>query len=1242
MRRWPGLCAAVIATAVSSVAVADRFENVAVAALDSANSNLPDVVPQFAAAGVVGAEGLDRRKGEHLSVRLLSDSVPADGKSTVLVTVDALDARGQPLQRDVRVTLQTTLGRVLTSSVDSDLALMAVVVDKDRRAPGVQVLTSNGRTQLMIQAPAAPGIAEVIVSSGNLETRTRLSFVVELRPLLAVGLIDGIFRASHVNADAQTPTLTNDGMEDELQEIGVTRSNSSIFGAEGRAAMFAKGQVGKGYLLTMAVDTDKDRTRFFRDIQPDQFYPIYGDASIHGFDAQSTRKGYLRIDRNQSYFLFGDFNTEAQTSAARSLGAYQRTLTGGQQHFESKSGVVNLFAAEDSLRRVIDEQPGRGISGPYQLSNGAGVLNSEQIEIVVRDRNQPAVVLDVQRLARFSDYEFEPFSGQILFRRPIPTVDSNLNPVSVRVTYEVESGGPKFWVAGANAQWRASKRLELGGSFANDSDPLTPYSLYSANMTVKLGSNSSWLFEAARSQHDASIAQLQDSGNGYRSEYRYAGERLSTRVFWGRTDAAFDNPTAALTQGRNEAGAKLSYDLTTNTDLTVEASQTEDVLIGADRTGATALVGRNFSNSRYRLDLGLRYGKDQVNAAAGANARPSYTSIYTLNPAGSFTGGAFSNGAFANGQIVPNEFTTVHSRFTANLTKRITGYVEGDSSISNANGAGRDAWAYAFGTDYMVHDKTRLYLRHEESQSLAGIYGLGTGAEHSATLLGLSTSYHEDSQLFSEYRLRDAIEGRESEAAMGLRNLWRVREGLAVTGNVERLEALDGTSRSATALAVGVEYTGSDRYKSSARLERRSDSVSMSYLSTLAWTAKLSDNWSFLARNLYNHTANDVVSQGTQTQDRAIVGLAYRDTATNVMSSLMRYELKTQHDTALLAPIQRLAHIVSYHTNYKPGSNLTLSSELAGKWVQERVSDSLASVDTHYRAQLLAGRAIYDLNDRWDIGANTSWLRSDSQTSQYGLGLELGRIIVKNLWASVGYNFAGFTDRDLVDSDYTRQGVFLRLRYKFDERLFGTGARVASPVVLPPPAPTGRSPSVFVPLVPRAMLEAGSEAVPDSAGRCSNAPSGVLVNANGCEPDSDRDGIVDRMDHCPGTAVGDKVDEAGCSLTMTLNISFDTNSADIASSSYAALDSFAGFLLAVPSARGEIEGHTDNVGSEAYNMRLSLSRAESVRAYVTGKGVDASRLSSRGYGSSQPVADNQTEAGRAQNRRVVFTRIGQP
>ncbi len=102
------------------------------------------------------------------------------------------------------------------------------------------------------------------------------------------------------------------------------------------------------------------------------------------------------------------------------------------------------------------------------------------------------------------------------------------------------------------------------------------------------------------------------------------------------------------------------------------------------------------------------------------------------------------------------------------------------------------------------------------------------------------------------------------------------------------------------------------------------------------------------------------------------------------------------------------------------------------------------------------------------------------------------------------------------------------------------------------------------------------------------------------------------------------------------NILFETGKSILTKSSYAELDHLLGILNDNPNMKIEISGHTDNTGSAAINTRLSGERAKAVVDYLTGKGIDKSRLTSRGYGSSQPVADNSTPQGRAKNRRVEF------
>lgn len=138
--------------------------------------------------------------------------------------------------------------------------------------------------------------------------------------------------------------------------------------------------------------------------------------------------------------------------------------------------------------------------------------------------------------------------------------------------------------------------------------------------------------------------------------------------------------------------------------------------------------------------------------------------------------------------------------------------------------------------------------------------------------------------------------------------------------------------------------------------------------------------------------------------------------------------------------------------------------------------------------------------------------------------------------------------------------------------------------------------------------------------------------------DDDRDGVLNPSDRCPNTPAGDRVDENGCSLRANLKVFFDYDRAVIKAESYPELDALVKFLAEVPNATGAVEGHTDSMGSDAYNMALSKRRADAVRKYLVDKGVASGRLTSQGYGESQPDGDNKTADGRSLNRRVVFAR----
>jgi OOP family OmpA-OmpF porin len=173
-------------------------------------------------------------------------------------------------------------------------------------------------------------------------------------------------------------------------------------------------------------------------------------------------------------------------------------------------------------------------------------------------------------------------------------------------------------------------------------------------------------------------------------------------------------------------------------------------------------------------------------------------------------------------------------------------------------------------------------------------------------------------------------------------------------------------------------------------------------------------------------------------------------------------------------------------------------------------------------------------------------------------------------------------------------------------------------------------------------MDDDGDGVVNSLDRCPNTPRGAKVDANGCPMDSDMDGVYDYLDKCPNTPRGLAVDYKGCPLPITKKVSielyvkFDFDKAVIKPEFHDHLSGVANFMKSYPDTRITLDGHTDGIGTEAYNLSLSARRAESVKAYLVDKfGIAASRLTTRGYGESRPISSNDTKEGRMENRRVM-------
>jgi adhesin transport system outer membrane protein len=168
-------------------------------------------------------------------------------------------------------------------------------------------------------------------------------------------------------------------------------------------------------------------------------------------------------------------------------------------------------------------------------------------------------------------------------------------------------------------------------------------------------------------------------------------------------------------------------------------------------------------------------------------------------------------------------------------------------------------------------------------------------------------------------------------------------------------------------------------------------------------------------------------------------------------------------------------------------------------------------------------------------------------------------------------------------------------------------------------------------------LDIDNDKIPDAEDMCTNSEINSTVMPYGCVKfieDTDGDGVTDEKDLCPNTPLGFSVNSDGCPLAKTLNITFDPLSNKVAKKSKLKIEQFARFLEENPLYNAVIVGHTDNVGTEEENIKLSKERAESVKKALISYGVEPARLTTVGMGESKPIADNSTPEGRAKNRRI--------
>jgi uncharacterized repeat protein (TIGR01451 family) len=1054
--------------------------------------------------------------------------LPANGRSVVLVTPVPVDSMGLVNNSELPVTLKASAGTWL-------------VTDLNETEPGIQTFIRGTQTRLQWQSPRTPGAAVLEMASGTMDTKAQIEVTPDLRPFIAAGIVEGTVSLNQITRGRLTPSAENDGFYRELEAFAY-RSNNGEITAGARTSFYLKGKILGKYLLTMSYDSEKKDEPLFRDIQPDEFYPIYGDASVRGYDAQSSEKFYVRLDDRRSYIQYGDYLTQ-EHHPARELGRYSRSQTGLKSHYETNRVLVNAYGTIANSSQKIDEWPAEGISGPFYLSAPDIIPNSEQVSILTRDLEQPGLILETRLLTRFVDYTLDAFTGTLLLNEAVASYDAGLNPNSIRVIYEAETGEESYVSGGVDLQAKVTKSLEAGISAVEDRNPANALSMQSGNITAQLQKDTYVIGEVARSD-DAENG----TGKAGRIELKHNSRRAELRLHGLTSDTTFSNPSSSLQNGKTEIGAKGRYKIK-KSHIKGEYLYSDVSSTGQIRQGGMAA---------------LETSVKEVNVEVG-------TRIST-----------FENGS--TGQSGDN--VTVRSQVTTKVPglakAEIFGEYEQDVRAADRKIIGA-------GGTYKINGRSRLYLRHEFISSLGSRYALNSIDGSSRTVLGVDAAYRSKGKAFSEYRIRDGINGREAQAAIGLRNRWEIADGININAGVEHTRQSGSTDRKNIALTGAIAYTASENWKGSSRMEFRRNNASNFYLNTIGAGYRLSESWTLLGKNFLGITdyRNDTP---TLIQNRSRIGAAYRDYGRARLDALLRYEYKMEKksDTDWNG-----THIASAHSALQPLRRLNLSGRVAGKYVKDRIQE----LDTEALLYLLSARAVFQVYDNWDMGIQGNLLAGKS-SRKYGLGIEAGYTVAQNLRAVVGYNFFGFKDRDLVESNSSQKGVFLKLSFKFDEQLFAG--------LIPD---RGRYPD----------YQAGCS--------CEPAPVKVLkLDSNFATlPEPEVPSFTARP--LPG-------------ILLPRAIHFATGQIEIDSVSARVLEPVVSYLTEKDSVNVAIVGTADVSGSDVYNKLLSLRRAVAVKAYLEGYGIEGTRILVSGIGETGPEGEADTIRSRAYNRRAIFLLYG--
>ncbi len=882
--------------------------------------------------------------------------IPADGKTVLPFTVKLLDRWNMPSLEEHIITVITEKGVIL----DDDL---------DPSEPGHQIKAQNGIAKFRLKSTEKTGLDKIKVLPGSmLEGGADIYFTPEMRDWIIVGV--GSYTAGDRDIKGHVENITE---TDDFEE-GIYH--------EGRLAFFAKGKILGKYLLTAAYDSKKEKNEdeLFQKVEPDRYYPVYGDSSEIGYEAESQGQLYVKIESGRSSIMYGDYHTDLTNNE---FTKYTRTFNGVKADIETKHVTVKAFGASTSQTITRDEIRGNGTSGFYFLSKSPVIENSETVRLEVRDRYHPERIISTIDKARNTDYTINYIGGTILFNKPVSSVDDNLNPVFIIVTYESDDPGDKHYIYGGRAGFRTESGSELGVTGIVAENDLKDTTLYGVDAAVKITDKTLLKAEAAQSD---TFEKKKDEA--WKAEVTTEmSDKLNVKVYYRNVGEEFHNPSMSGSEaGTGKYGAEAGYKAAEKTIISAESFVQDNEIEQAKLQKSS--IGIKHSLTRFSVESGYAHLREERSEAGGEDIKTSQI-------------------AFAG--------------VSGSITDRLSASLRRDQVISSDEIEDYQTKT-ALKFDYKFTTNTAAHLTQEFQE--------GEETRRDTTTFGIDSRVTENTTLTSKYLIENTVSGYRAQASIGMNNKWEIMKGLTLNTTAERIQEVKGEGGDNTALALSAEYLPRKDFKTTGRYELRFADDETTNLYTLGIASRINRSVSLLSKmSLWNKkrdAGTDVIFDG-------LGGIAYRPPGKNsiYLLSTLRYKHDSMGTSVTRDKTKKI--VSSTELSYKVNPQWTLLGKYAGKYSWEDVGDKKFK---SYTDLILAG-LLYDITDKWYTGVSVK-LMSQYQTKMRSTGaiIKTGYRPAKNFNVEAGYNSSEMDDRDLSGASYRARGPFFNMNFKFDEDTF--------------------------------------------------------------------------------------------------------------------------------------------------------------------------------------------------------------